>query len=168
MKFTRLPSLVARAAAHVLVVFVLAVELPHSAFAQIAEDGGDMKDRLAIQETLLHAYAYTYDSKDCVSWANLFTRDAIFNSVTGRDAILQWCIARQKDVVGNITTRHNMTNIVFDQLTSHQARTRTYLLLTWQKPGDPTPSIRDAFTYRDVIVKQDDGKWLFKERHFDR
>jgi hypothetical protein len=39
----------------------------------------------------------------------------------GRDAILQYCIARQKNVVGNIRTRHNMMNIVFDQLTPRRA-----------------------------------------------
>jgi hypothetical protein len=73
----------------------------HTAFAQIAEDRGDMKDRIAIQEHLLYAYAYTYDSKDCVSWANLFTTDAILdlsNPTIGRDGILQWCLAQQKNV----------------------------------------------------------------------
>jgi hypothetical protein len=143
----------------------------HTPFAQIAENGGDMKDRIAIQEKLLYAYAYAYDSKDCVSWANLFTTDAILDlprmRITGRDGILQLCIARQKNVVGAIKTRHNMTNIVFDELTSDHAKTRTYVVLTWQKPDDPTPSIQQAFTYRDGIVKQDDGRWLFKERHFE-
>jgi hypothetical protein len=143
----------------------------HTPFAQIAEDSGDVKDRIAIQEKLLYAYAYAYDSKDCVSWANLFTTDAILatrlNPTIGRDGILQLCIARQKNVVGTIKTRHNMSNIVFDQLTSTHAKTRTYVVLTWQKPGDVTPSIQAAFTYRDVIVKQDDEKWLFKERHFE-
>jgi hypothetical protein len=106
-----------------------------------------------------------------VSFANLFTTDAILDlgtKATGRDAILQWCIARQMDVVGAIKTRHNMTNTVFDQLTSHRAQTRTYVVLTWQKPGDLTPSIQSASQYRDLIVKQDDGRWLFKERHLER
>jgi hypothetical protein len=80
---------------------------------------------------------------------------------------LQRCLARQKNVVGNIKTRHNMTNIVFDQLTPRRAETRTYVLLTWQKPGEQTPSIQTAGTYRDVIVKSDAGKWLFKERKND-
>ena len=125
-------------------------------------------DRIEIQEKLLYAYAYTYDSKDCVSWSNLFTTDAVLDrpagKLIGRDAILQFCIARQKNVVGDIKTRHNMMNIVFDQLTPRRAETKTYLLLTWQKPGDQIPTIQGAGTYRDVIVKSDDGKWLFKER----
>jgi hypothetical protein len=159
----------------------------HTALAQIAEDHVNMKDRIAIQEQLLYAYAYAWDSKDCVSWANLFTTDAIIDRgtfvkveqypkeedanlrrlTTGKDAILQGCIARQKDILGAIKTRHNMANIVFDQLTSTQAKTRTYVVVMWQKPGDLTPSIQTALTYRDVIVKQDDGRWLFKERHFE-
>ena len=65
-------------------------------------------DRIEIQEKLLYAYAYTFDSKDCVSWSNLFTTDAVLESgsagkLIGRDAILQYCTARQKNVVGNIT-----------------------------------------------------------------
>jgi hypothetical protein len=102
-------------------------------------------------------------------WANLFTTGATLNlgermKETGKDAILHACIARQKDVVGNIQTHHYMTNIVFDELTANEAKTRTYVLLTWQKPGDKAPSINAAGIYRDVIVKQSDGKWLFKER----
>ena len=155
-----------------LIAFLLVAVLEHSTFAQIHEDGADVRDRIAIQEKLLYAYAYAYDSKDCVSWANLFTADGVLNilgtKTSGREAILQACIERQKNVVGNVKTHHNMTNIVFDQLTAHHAQTRTYVVLTWQKPGDLTPSTQSAFTYRDVIVKQDDGRWLFKERHSDR
>jgi SnoaL-like domain len=85
---------------------ILIALLQHSTFAQIHEEGGDVKDRIAIQEKLLYAYAYAYDSKDCAGWANLFTTDATLNlgermKETGRDAILQACIARQKNVVGN-------------------------------------------------------------------
>jgi hypothetical protein len=66
--------------------------------------------------------------------------------------------------VENIKTRHNMMNIIFDQLTSRRAETRTYFILTWQKPGDQTITVRATGIYKDVIVKSDDGRWLFKER----
>lgn len=151
-----------------LIAFLLIAVLQHNTFGQIREEGFDIKDRIAIQEKLLYAYAYTYDSKDCVSWANLFTADGVLNilgtKTSGRDAILHGCIERQKNVVGNIKTRHNMMNIVFDQLTVREAKTRTYCVLTWQKPGDMTPNVQGTFVYRDVIVKQSDGRWLFKER----
>src|SRR5262245_4173683 len=154
-----------------LIAFLLVGVLQHITFAQTTKDGSDLMDRVAIQEKLLYAYAYSYDSKDCVNWANLFTTDAVVNTggikANGRDAILQACIARQKNVLGNIKTRHNMTNIVFDQLTPHRAETRTYFILTWQKPGEQIPTIQNAATYRDVIVKSDDGRWLFKERKVD-
>jgi uncharacterized protein (TIGR02246 family) len=152
-----------------LIAFVLIGVLRHNTFAQIHDEGGDVKDRIAIQEKLLYAYAYTYDSKDCMSFADLFATDAVLNlgpgmMASGRDAILKGCIDRQKNVVGNIKTHHNMTNIVFDQLTARQAKTRTYVVLMWQKPGDMTPNVQSTFVYRDVIVKQSDGRWLFKER----
>jgi hypothetical protein len=134
-----------------------------------AVEVSNIEDRIAIQEKLLYAYAYTWDSKDCVSWSNLFATDAVFDlgpvKASGRDAIRQWCIARQSDL-GSIKTRHNMMNIVFEQITSRHAETRTYVIITHQKPGDPPqiPTVQFAFTYRDVIVKSDDGSWLFQER----
>jgi SnoaL-like domain len=148
----------------VLTLLVLTL-LPVPMLAQAPADS--VNDRVEIQEKLLYAYAYTFDSKDCVGFSNLFTTDAVWEvggKEVGRDAILQACIARQKNVVGNIKTRHNMMNIVFDQLTARRAETRTYVLLTWQKLGDQIPTVHFAATYRDVIVKSDDGRWLFKER----
>src|SRR5215469_1852683 len=142
--------------------------LQRMTFAKGSKDDGNLKDRIAIQEQLLYAYAYAYDSKDCVAWANLFTPDASLDVITGKkngkEEILQSCITRQKTVVGDIKTRHYMTNIVFDELTPSRARTRTYCLVTWQKPGDPSPSTHHALVYRDVMLKQPDGRWLFKER----
>src|SRR5262245_4413491 len=136
-------------------------------FAQVTETDS-VKDRIEIQEKLLYAYAYTYDSKDCESFANLFAIDAVIETATskasGRDAIRQACIDIQKNVVGNIKTRHNMMNIVFDQLTSLRAETRTSYILTWQKPADQTIFVRATGTYKDVIVRSNDGRWLFKER----
>jgi hypothetical protein len=149
------------------IIAFLLTWLPVPVFAQAAE-AESIEDRIAIQEKLLYAYAYTYDAKDCVSWSNLFTTDAVLQlgpmKASGRDAIRQWCIARQKDLVGSIKTSHNMMNIVFDQLTSRRAETRSYVIVTWQKPGDITITSQFAFTYRDVIVKSDEGRWLFKER----
>jgi uncharacterized protein (TIGR02246 family) len=148
------------------IAFVLTC-LPVAVFAQASETDS-VKDRIEIQEKLLYAYAYAYDSKDCESFANLFATDAVLELAlmkgSGREAIRQQCIARQKNVVGDIKTRHNMMNIVFDQLTSRHAETRTYCILTWQKPGDRTITVQDALTYKDVIVRSDDGRWLFKER----
>jgi hypothetical protein len=139
--------------------FVLTL-LSVTASAQTPETDS-VKDRIAIQERLLYAYAYTSDSNDCVGFANLFTTDAVLDlgsiaKVRGRDAILEGCIARRNSATGNIKTRHNMMNIVFDQLTPQRAETRTYVLLTWQKPGDQIPTVQAAATYRDVIVKSDD------------
>lgn len=156
-----------------VIAFLAGGWLSHTTAAQTSGGAGDLRDRIAIQERLLYAYAYTYDSKDCAGWANLFTTDAILTlgaqKATGRDAILQGCIARQKNVVGNIETHHYMANIVFDELTASEAKTRTYVVLTWQKPGDVSPSTVTAGTYQDLIVKQNDGRWLFKEResHFN-
>src|SRR5262249_20296878 len=63
-----------------LIAFLLVGVLQHITFAQTAKDGSDLRDRVTIQEKLLYAYAYAYDSKDCLSWANLFTADAVFTA----------------------------------------------------------------------------------------
>jgi hypothetical protein len=134
------------------VLTLLVTLLPVPMLAQAPADS--VNDRVEIQEKLLYAYAYTWDSKDCVSWSSLFTTGAVFDvrgKAVGREGILQYCTARQKNEVGNIKTRHNMMNIVFDQLTARRAETRTYVLLTWQKPGDQFPTVQFAATYRDVM-----------------
>src|SRR5712692_10362735 len=98
-----------------------------------ADDGYRIGDRLAIQDTVLHAYAYAYDSKDCVKWANLFSPDGVFEvpgeKVTGRDAILQWCAARQKGPLANTRTRHNVCYVVVAQPTETVAQVRAYVLI---------------------------------------
>jgi hypothetical protein len=149
----------------ITIAFVLS-QFHFVAFAQTGEAG--VRDRIAIQEKLLYAYAYTSDSKDCLGLSNLFTADAVLEignvKRDGRDAIRQGCIDRQKNVVGNIKTHHNMTNIVFDKLTPSRAETRTYVVITWQKAGDQTINVQVVGVYHDVIVKSGDGRWLFKER----
>jgi len=147
------------------IVFVLS-PLHFAALAQTGDAG--VGDRIAIQEKLLYAYAYTSDSKDCLGLSNLFTADAVLEignvKRNGRDGIRQGCIERQKNVVGNIKTHHNMTNIVFDKLTPSRAETRTYVVITWQKAGDQPINVQVVGVYHDVIVKSGDGRWLFKER----
>ena len=148
----------------ITIAFVLS-QFHFVAFAETGDAG--VGDRIAIQEKLLYAYAYTYDSKDCFGWSNLFTTDAVLElpnmKANGRDAIRQACIARQK-IVGSMKLHHNMMNIVFDLLTPSRAETRTYVVLTSQKAGDQTINIQGVGVYHDVIVKSDDGRWLFKER----
>src|SRR5689334_21495194 len=129
----------------VLIAFLLGGLLQRTISAQAPKDVNDSRDRITIQEKLLYAYAYAYDSKDCVSFANLFTADGTLNwqvQLTGRDAIRQGCITRQENVVSKVKTHHYVTNIVFDELTANEAKTRSYVLLTWEKPGDKMPSIQ--------------------------
>jgi hypothetical protein len=63
-----------------MIAFPLVGVLQHRTFAQNPADRSDLRDRVAIQEKLLYAYAYAWDSKDCVGWANLFTADAVVST----------------------------------------------------------------------------------------
>jgi hypothetical protein len=53
VKFIRIGPVAACGVVSRLATFVVVVALPHTAFAQIADDSGDMRDRIAIQEKLL-------------------------------------------------------------------------------------------------------------------
>ena len=119
-----------------------------------------------------------YDAKDCVAYANLFTTDGVLDlggtiilngamKATGREAIQKVCEERQKNVAGKIRTHHNMMNIMFEQLGANRAETRSYIILTWQKPGESTVTIAGSFIYKDVFVKSADGKWYFQHRMAD-
>ena len=73
-----------------LLTLLVPTLLPLPMLAQVPADSADFEvgdralisshDRIEIQEKLLYAYAYTYDSKDCVGWSNLFTTDAVLES----------------------------------------------------------------------------------------
>ena len=82
MSITRLASIRSGAAVSFsfFVGFVVAMALSGAAFAPVNPDGGDTRDRIATQEKLLYAYAYTYDSKDCASWSKLFILGALFDN----------------------------------------------------------------------------------------
>jgi len=125
----------------------------------------DFESRIAIQETILYAYAYAYDSKDCSRWSNLFTASGTFETpdegVKGREAILEWCSTRQKGPLANVRSRHNVTNVVFDELSPTFARVRAYVLITWQRTGESTPGARSMWTYHYEISKQD-GQWALR------
>jgi hypothetical protein len=70
------------------IAFVLTC-VPVPVFAQAIETNS-VKDRIEIQETLLYAYAYTYDAKDCIMVESICNRRSFGTSLAkgsrkGRD-----------------------------------------------------------------------------------
>src|SRR4051812_20093275 len=94
-----------------------------------------LEDKWAIQE-MLARLSYAWDAKDAEDWAQLFSDDAvleIFSSggtnpqlhLASRAAIRAWAVQNHAERLGGIQTRHHQSGLLFDELTSDTARTRT-------------------------------------------
>ena len=101
-----------------------------------------IEDKLAIQE-IIAQYSYTYDGKDAEGFAQLFVEDGVFEvfvpgkttasvRLHSRTEILEWATQRLHERTGRFTSRHYQSGILFDELTSDSALTRTMVLVTHQ------------------------------------
>jgi hypothetical protein len=95
------------------------------------------QDQLAIMERMSR-YAWGYDSTDVEMLRDSFTSDASFSMhlegasewgpYRGRDLIVEWMAGVKKTQTDQ--RRHCISNFVFDEITSTQARIRCFLLVT--------------------------------------
>ncbi len=125
-----------------------------------------IEDRLAITEVIA-SYGYDYDEFRIDQWLEKFTPDAAVTvtlqgketgGTTGRDAIRSLLGERSRRFqANNVQRRHNMTNIVIDELTTDTAKARSYLMLTSTGPNGPTELVTSG-RYLFELVK-DDGVW---------
>jgi uncharacterized protein (TIGR02246 family) len=138
-----------------------------------------VEDRLAIQEVIAK-YSYTYDSNDADGFAQLFVEDGVFEVfvagntaavfvLQSRAAIYAWAKQRLEGRRGAVTSRHHQTGILFEELTSDAARTRTMVLVTHQLPGEASPLPTLTGSYQDIWRRTDAG-WRIVRRsaHVDR
>ena len=130
------------------------------------------EDKLAIQETIAK-YSDAYDSKDAEAFAQLFVEDAIFEVIvpgeskptvrlSSRVAIREWA-AQRHELNAASQTRHYQSGILFNELTSKTASTRTMLLLTRQSGPDAVPLLHLTGVYYDKWRKVREG-WRIVRR----
>lgn len=99
-------------------------------------------DRLTILERLSR-YAWGYDVQDAGMLKDSFTADAVFlmylqggkewGPFRGRDLIVDWMTSVKK--TQSDQRRHNITNVLFDQLSDSLATVRCVLVLTAAENG---------------------------------
>jgi uncharacterized protein (TIGR02246 family) len=132
-----------------------------------------LEDKLAIQEVIAQ-YAYTYDAQDAEGFAALFTEDAVWERfasgatrpeirLESRAAIRAWAAQRLQERLGRFTSRHHQSGILFDELTSESARTRTMVLVTHQGVTEAAPRPTASGMYHDQWRKTQEG-WRFVQR----
>ena len=131
----------------------------------------NVEDVLAIQQ-MIALYSYTFDSRDAAGWADLFTEDAVWESVRsgaatpstrleGRAELIQFAEQRYRDTEG-VRFYHHQSGVVFDSMTADTAQTRAMLIITAQKGSEP---LRVTLTgvYHDRWLKTPQG-WRFAHR----
>jgi ketosteroid isomerase-like protein len=132
-----------------------------------------LEDKLAIQEVIAR-YSYTYDAQDAEGFAALFTEDAVWElfdsgatcpeiQLASQTAIRAWAAQRLQERRGRFTSRHYQSGILFDELTSESARTRTMVLVTHHGVTEAAPRPTASGVYHDQWRKTHEG-WRFAHR----
>lgn len=135
-------------------------------------------DKLLIQDVIAR-YSYSYDGGDADAFAQLFVEDAIFEVIVptqarpvvrvfSRAAIREWA-AQRYELTAGTQARHHQSGLLFDELTTDTARTRTMLLLTRQGAPDAAPALQLTGVYYDTWRRTSEGwRLVHRAAHVDR
>jgi hypothetical protein len=135
-----------------------------------------LADKWAIQE-MLARFSYAWDAKAAEDFAQLFSDGAvseIFSSsdtspqlhLASRAAIRQWAVQNHAERLGGIQTRHHPSGLLFDELTSETARTRTMVLVTHQGAAEAVPRLHRSGMYQMHWRKLPEGWRIVHLNHF--
>ncbi len=130
-------------------------------------------DRLAITDVLAQ-YAYRWDGKDAVGFAELFTDDAVLerqvngepvpgSRVVGKQAIFEYARESHQGRLADRQSRHHFSSIVFLELNEESAITKNVALITHQTATEAYPVIRMSGIYRNTWRKTAAG-WRISNR----
>lgn len=142
----------------------------------MASQSVDALERLLIVQdctALIARFAERNDARDADALAEMFVEDGVFarptapdKPVRGREAIREQFRARP---AGRMT-RHLCANTVVTVESATQASAHSYVLLFTAAHGEgaPLPVQADGKqllgAFRDLMVRDGDGVWKFKER----
>jgi hypothetical protein len=130
------------------------------------------EDMLEIQQQIAR-YSYTLDSGDAEGWANVFTRDGVWESyaagatkpstrLDGPAELKAFCTRQFSRRRGGSTSYHHQSGVIFDELTADTAKVRCMLIITVNVPNEP-PRLYMTGIYEDRWVKAPEG-WRIKYR----
>lgn len=116
------------------------------------------QDYIDIQQ-LYARYNVAIDGGDAEAYADTFTPDGVFNTFSGRKALIEF-VAGYKEKNQSATRRHWNTNLVITP--SAEGATGTVYLFLMDIASRP-PAIATVARYDDLLVKTPQG-WRFKQR----
>lgn len=129
---------------------------------------------LAIQQ-IVALYSHTYDSGDAEDWANLFTKDGVWEfypagattpstRLKGHAEIKAFCEQKEmREKSAGVKSYHHQTSVVFDELTAKSAHTRVMVVITVWNLKENKGHIFMTGVYNDVLKKTPQG-WRFAYR----
>jgi uncharacterized protein (TIGR02246 family) len=131
------------------------------------------EDKLAIHE-MIAQYAYAYDHEDAEGFAHVFVENGVFEifvpgrtipavRLQSRADIRAWAMQRLHERIGRFTSRHYQAGILFDALTTEEARVRVMVLVTRQEVTDTHPYVHLTGVYHDRWRKTPEG-WRLAHR----
>ncbi len=138
-----------------------------------------IEDMLASQASIAQ-YSYTYDSQDAEGFAQLFVEDGVFEvfvpgkttasvRLRSRTEIREWAAQRLRERSGRFTSRHYQSGILFDELTSDSALTRTMVLVIHQGAAEAAPRPIVSGMYHDQWRKTHTGwRLVHRAAHVDQ
>ena len=138
------------------------------------------EDWLAITN-LVSTYAEILDSGDLTGLGDLFTEDAVFEDFPRQEPSESYAFPGQgrDGVVAALQTsldfwleRHGMrrthlvSNMRMTELDEATVQaTSQWFVIYFAVTGEVKPELRRTGHYEDVVVKGDDGRWRFRQRH---
>ena len=129
------------------------------------------QDRIDILD-LISRYSHTWDSKDSIAWAALFTDSAIWQiylagepqRASNKAERLSGAKSRHAMFTENgVQTRHFQTNTLLTQHPNGSVNGETVFFVTWQHAAEDTPRLMHTGIYRDEYTKTPSG-WRFSRR----
>ena len=131
-----------------------------------------IEDMMAIEQVIAR-YAYTFDQGEADLWAAVFCEDGVWELVdqlgaeprrrlSGRDELAAFCTHQFTSRAPGASSYHHQSSVIFDELTTSSARTRTLLILSVKTTGEP-PHVRMTGIYHDDWLRTADG-WRLKRR----
>ena len=146
----------------VLTAFIALAVMAGGATVSLAQSGSGSftaQDYIDIQQ-LYAKYNEAIDSGNAEAYAATYVPDGVFNTFTGKDALMGF-VQQYKEKMNGLRNRHWNTNLIITPTAGGGATGSVYLML--MNVSTQPPTISSVARYADELVKTPQG-WRFKKR----